>query len=101
MSLLYIALAAGAVVLLWAMLSFNALVRARAKVDEAWSDVDVQLQRRHDLVPKLVEAVRGYAVHGGTLFRQVTEARAAAVAVQSCARPEGGEADLPRALPSL
>jgi LemA protein len=101
MSLLYIALAAGAVVLLWAMLSFNALVRARSKVDEAWSDVDVQLQRRHDLVPNLVEVARGYAVHEGTLFQEVTEARAAALSVHSCGRREVAEADLSRALTSL
>jgi LemA protein len=101
MNLLHIALAAGAAVLLWAMLSFNALVRARSKVDEAWSDVDVQLQRRHDLVPNLVEAVRGYALHEGTLFRDLTEARAAAVSVHSCGRREVAEADLSRALTSL
>ena len=98
MSQLYIALAAGLLVLLWAIVSFNGLVRARSRVDEAWSDVDVQLQRRHDLVPNLVEAVRGYAQHEGLLLRELTEARAAAMSVRSCGRKELAEADLSRAL---
>ena len=76
--------------------SFNALVRARSSVDEAWSDVDVQLQRRHDLVPNLVEAVRAYAEHESGLFRELAEARAAAMSVHSCGRREVAEADLSR-----
>jgi LemA protein len=98
MSLPYIASAAGVVVLIWAILSFNSLVRARSKVDEAWSDVDVQLQRRHDLVPNLVETVRGYAEHESVLLREVSEARAAAMSVRSCGRRELAETDLSRAL---
>jgi LemA protein len=101
MSPLYIALAAVLIVLLWAIVSFNGLVHARSRVDEAWSDVDVQLQRRHDLVPNLVEAVRGYAEHESMLLRDVTEARAAAMSVQSCGRKEVAEADLSRALVDL
>ena len=45
----------------WAVAAYNALVRSRNKVDESWSGIDVQLKRRHDLVPNLVEAVKGYA----------------------------------------
>jgi LemA protein len=50
-------------IVLWAIATFNALVRARNRVEEAWSGVDVQLRRRHDVVPNLVEAVRAYAEH--------------------------------------
>jgi hypothetical protein len=56
-----------------------ALVKARNKVDEAWSGIDVQLKRRHDLVPNLVETVRGYAAHERETLEGVTAARAAAV----------------------
>jgi LemA protein len=101
MSPLYIALAAVLIVLLWAIVSFNGLVHARSRVDEAWADVDVQLQRRHDLVPNLVEAVHGYAEHESTLLRDVSEARAAAMSVRSCGRKEVAEADLSRALGDL
>jgi LemA protein len=101
MTPLHIGLGAGAFVLLWAIVSFNTLVRARSKVDEAWSDVDVQLQRRHDLVPNLVEAVRAYAEHESSLFRELAESRAAAMSVHSCGRKEVAETDLARALTSL
>jgi LemA protein len=55
----YILLAVLAAAALWLVLSYNALVKARNKVDEAWSGIDVQLKRRHDLVPNLVETVKG------------------------------------------
>jgi LemA protein len=98
MSLVYIASAAGVVALIWATLSFNGLVRASSRVDESWSGVEVQLQRRHDLVPNLVETVRGYADHEGLRLREVSEARAAAMSVRSCGRRELAEGDLSRAL---
>jgi LemA protein len=56
---LYLLLGALALVAFWAVVSYNALVRARNRVDEAWSGIDVQLKRRHDLVPNLVETVKG------------------------------------------
>lgn len=59
----------------YALWVFNRLVRARNQVQVAWSDVDVQLQRRHDLVPMLVETVRGYAHHESALLERVTEER--------------------------
>jgi LemA protein len=101
MNLVYIASAAGGAALVWAIVSFNALVRARSRVDEAWSDVDVQLQRRHDLVPNLVETVRAYAEHESAVLREVSEARAAAMSVRSCGRRELAETDLSRALTGL
>jgi LemA protein len=59
---------------------YNRLVTLRQRVREAWSDIDVQLKRRHDLIPNLVETVKGYAAHEKGVFENVTKARAAAVA---------------------
>jgi LemA protein len=61
-------------------LVFNGLVVRRQRVNEAWSDIDVQLKRRHDLIPNLVETVKGYAAHERAVFENVTRARAQAVA---------------------
>src|SRR5436305_1592898 len=58
---------------------FNGLVRSRNQVDEAWSDINVQLKRRYDLIPNLVETVKGYAAHESGVFEKVTAARAAAM----------------------
>src|SRR5215472_16825430 len=65
------------VLLIW---TYNRLVRLRNRVQNAWSDVDVQLKRRHDLVPGLVETVRGYAAHERQTFEAVTSARTKAMA---------------------
>ena len=61
---------------------YNAMVRGKNMVEEAWSGIDVQLKRRHDLVPNLVSAVRQYASHEKGLFAEVTEARARSLSVQ-------------------
>lgn len=58
---------------------YNALVSLRQKVAEAWSDIDVQLKRRYDLIPNLVETVKGYASHESTVFEDVTKARSQAM----------------------
>jgi LemA protein len=76
-------LAGGAlVVVVFLVATYNRLVGRRNKVQEAWSGIDVQLQRRADLVPMLVDTVKGYQVHEQDLLRDVTEARAAMVAAQ-------------------
>ncbi|HUZ88593.1 MAG TPA: LemA family protein [Candidatus Acidoferrales bacterium] len=62
---------------------FNRLVTLRQRVKEAWADIDVQLKRRHDLIPNLVETVKGYATHERSVFDAVTQARAGAVAAGS------------------
>src|SRR2546430_16649865 len=70
----------------------NSMIGARNRVDEAWSGIDVQLKRRHDLVPNLVETVKGYATHERETFQKVTEARAEAMKAQGPAQsgaPEG------------
>ena len=65
-------------VLLWAVSQYNGLVRLRNLVQEAWRQIDTELQRRHDLIPNLVETVKGYAAHERGVFDEVTAARAAA-----------------------
>ena len=61
------------------VLLFNGLVRSKNRVDEAWSDISVQLKRRYDLIPNLVETVKGYAAHESGVFEKVTAARTAAM----------------------
>ena len=72
---LWIALAAAGVVVVFAAVGYNRLVRLRNEADTGWANIDVQLQRRADLIPNLVEAVRGYAAHERAVFEEVTEAR--------------------------
>jgi len=67
--------------------SYNGLVRKRNRTQEAWSQIDVQLKRRHDLIPNLVETVKGYASHERGTFEQVTNARAAAVSAGATGDP--------------
>ncbi|HLC45109.1 MAG TPA: LemA family protein [Patescibacteria group bacterium] len=68
------------VVALWFIGVYNSLVRSRNRVDEAWSDIEVQLKRRYDLIPNLVNTVKGYAKHEDSVFTKVTEARTRAMA---------------------
>ena len=68
--------------------TYNRLITLRQRVKEAWADIDVQLKRRHDLIPNLVETVKGYATHESTVFQNVTQARAAAVAAGASASPQ-------------
>ena len=74
---LWILLGAVALVVVLGAFGYNRLVRLRNEVDTGWSNIDVQLQRRGDLIPNLVEAVRGYAAHERGVFEEVTKARAA------------------------
>jgi LemA protein len=67
------------VVVLWLIGTYNGLIRLKNRVDEAWSDIDVQLKRRYDLIPNLVNTVKGYATHEKELFKNVTEARTRAM----------------------
>lgn len=87
---------------LWS--TYNSLVRLNVRVEEAWSDITVQLKRRADLIPNLVEAVKGYAKHEKEVFENVTKARAATVspeALQSPAVSAQAEGDFTNALKSL
>ena len=83
---------------LWVVLTNNAFIRARNKVDEAWSGIDVQLKRRHDLVPNLVETVKGYAEHESATLASVTQARSAAMGAGTRAERGAAEAQLSGAL---
>ena len=69
---------------------YNRLVRLRARVDNGWSQIDVQLRRRYDLIPNLVETVKGYATHERELFEHVTEARAGGDGRDGVAEPGAG-----------
>ena len=68
-----------AVIILWAIVAFNGFVRLTNQAKEAWADIEVQLKRRYDLIPNLVNAVKGYATHESTAFEKVSEARAKAM----------------------
>ena len=72
-----IALIVVLIILFWAIRAYNTLIKQRNRVDTAWSHVDVQLQRRSDLIPNLVETVKGYASHERETFERVTQARGA------------------------
>jgi LemA protein len=82
-------------------LGYNSLVKRRNQVDNAWSQIDVQLKRRHDLIPNLVETVKGYAAHERGTFEAVTQARANAINAQSPAEQAQAENILSGALKSL
>jgi LemA protein len=69
-------------VVIWVIAAFNGLVVLKNRAKEAWADIDVQLKRRYDLIPNLVETVKGYAAHEKELFEKVTQARAAAMNAQ-------------------
>ncbi len=96
----WILLAIIVLILLWLVLAYNGLVQTRNRAQEAYSDVDVQLKRRYDLIPNLVEAVKGYAAHEKTVFEDVTNARSQAMQATGPARA-GAENQLSGALKSL
>jgi len=88
---LWIALGLVGLILLYGVFTYNRLVRLRVRCENAWSQIDVQLRRRYDLIPNLVESVKGYAAHEREVFEEVTNARASAQAasgVQDQARAE-------------
>lgn len=67
------------VIVLWLVIVFNGLVTSKNRVEESWSDIEVQLKRRYDLIPNLVNTVKGYATHESSVFEEVTKARSAAM----------------------
>lgn len=74
-NLLWIILAIVAVIAIWLVIVYNGLIRSKNRTDEAWSDIDVQLKRRYDLIPNLVETVKGYVAHEQGTLQKVIEAR--------------------------
>jgi len=85
----------------WLVMVYNGLVKGRNHVDEAWSDIEVQLKRRYDLIPNIVEAVKGYAKHEEGVFTKVTEARNMAMGAKTAAEHAEAENMLSQTLKSL
>src|SRR3989338_10432384 len=100
-TILWVVLIVIAVVLAWLVMTYNSLIRSRNRVDEAWSDIDVQLKRRYDLIPNIVAAVKGYAQHEEKVFTQVTEARTLAMGAKTPAEHAKAEDMLSGTLKSL
>ncbi len=101
MMITWIIAAAVAVVLLWLVFAYNGLVTTRNRTQEAYSDIDVQLKRRYDLIPNLVSTVQGYAAHEKTVFEDVTKARTAAMSATGNASKADAENQLSGTLKSL
>lgn len=83
MNILWILLIVLGLVIVWLIAVYNGLIRGKNRVDEAWSDIEVQLKRRYDLIPNLVNTVKGYATHEKGVFEEVTSARTAAMSAGS------------------
>lgn len=90
-TLLWIILGLIGVIIIWLIAVYNGLIKLRNRTDEAWADIDVQLKRRYNLIPNLVETVKGYARHERETFEKVTEARTRAI--QAKTPEEHGKAE--------
>src|SRR5919109_1338309 len=101
MLILIIVLAIVALVVIWALLTYNRLVRLNVSAEEGESEIDVQLKRRHDLIPNLVETVKGYASHERGTLERVTEARGAAISAHGPRERGAAEGALSEALGRL
>ena len=86
---------------IWFIFVYNGLITSRNRVEEAWSDIEVQMKRRYDLIPNLVETVKGYARHEDNVFTKVTEARTAAMGAQTMKEHAQAENALSQTLKSL
>jgi LemA protein len=98
MMYLYIVLG---LIVLWVIFAYNSLVSMVNRAKEAWADIEVQLKRRYDLIPNLVNTVKGYATHESSAFENVTKARAAAMGAGTLADKAGAENMLTGALKSV
>lgn len=90
---LWIVLGLVALVVIWLIAIYNGLVKLNIRVDEAWSDITVQLKRRADLIPNLVNSVKGYAKHESKVFEEVTNARAAVMSASEKGPVETAKAE--------
>ena len=100
-TIIYVILAILGVIGLWLVFTYNRLIVFRTRTKEAWSDIDVQLKRRYNLIPNLVETVKGYATHERELFEKVTQARTAAMGATGVEDKAQAENMLSGALKSL
>lgn len=101
MIIIYIIIAILVVVIFWFIAVYNGIITLRNRTQEAWSDIDVQLKRRHDLIPNLVETVKGYAKQESSVFEKVTQARADAINAKGPAEASEKENVLTGALKSV
>ncbi len=101
MEAIYIILGIIVLVIIAAIAIYNGLVTIKTRVDEAWSDITVQLRRRYDLIPNLVNTVKGYATHEDAVFTKVTEARASAMGAKGVKETAEAEGQFASALKSL
>ncbi len=101
MTILYIILAIVAVLVIWATLAYNGFIKLNTRTEEAWADIDVQLKRRYDLIPNLVNTVKGYADHEAGTFEKVTAARTLAMQAEGTEAKAEAENMLTGALKSL
>jgi LemA protein len=101
MTIIYVLLGIIAIVAVWVIFMYNSFVRMVNRAREAWADIDVQLKRRYDLIPNLVETVKGYATHEKATFEQVTEMRTRAMNAQTVEEHAQAENMLTGALKSL
>lgn len=99
--MVWIAVGLVALVALWLWFTYNSLVKTQVRVDEAWSDITVQLKRRYDLIPNLVNTVKGYAKHEREVFENVTKARNMAVKAEGVKEQAEAENMFSSALKSL
>lgn len=98
---LIIAISIVGLIVLWAVFTYNRMVVLRNRIQNAWSQIDVQLRRRYDLIPNLVETVKGYAAHEKGVFEEVTKARAAMTGAQTVAEQGQAQNMITDALKSL
>lgn len=101
MTVVFIILGVIALLGLWVIFLYNGLIRSKLRVDEAWSDITVQLKRRADLIPKLVSTVKGYAKHESGVFENVTQARSSLLGANGVEETAKAENMMTGALKSL
>lgn len=94
-------LAIGALLIIWVVTAYNSLVGMRNRAKEAWADIEVQLKRRYDLIPNLVNTVKGYATHESSAFENITKARSAAMGAGNLSDKGAAENMLAGALKSV
>ncbi len=101
MTILYIILGVVVVLALWAIVSYNGFIKAINRMKEAWADIEVQMKRRYDLIPNLVNTVKGYATHESGTLEKVIQARNMAMGAQSMAQHAESENMITGALKSI
>ncbi len=100
-TVLYLAAGVAAITVMWLIAVYNGFIKLKNRVQEAWSDIEVQLKRRYDLIPNLIEAVKGYAAHERELLEKVTAARTAAMTSGTMGEKARAENMLSQTLKSL